>query len=56
MSLLLLGVFPVFRNLSLGAKAETAYGKNIKLLSNDTKVQLIKLLNGTASQSMGQQV
>ncbi|KAM6918193.1 piezo-type mechanosensitive ion channel component 2 [Xenentodon cancila] len=41
----------VQRNLSLGAKAETASGKNIKHLTEDTKQKLIMLLNGTASES-----
>ncbi|XP_021176545.2 piezo-type mechanosensitive ion channel component 2 isoform X3 [Fundulus heteroclitus] len=48
-------VFPITvswsvqRNLSLGAKAETASGKNVMSLGNDTRRDLIMLLNGTAS-------
>ncbi|XP_038146759.1 piezo-type mechanosensitive ion channel component 2 [Cyprinodon tularosa] len=37
----------VQRNLSLGAKAETASGKNVLTLGNDTRHELITLLNGT---------
>lgn len=39
----------VQRNLSLGAKAEIASGKNVITLENDTKDKLFKLLNGTES-------
>uniref|UniRef100_A0A3Q2E540 Piezo non-specific cation channel R-Ras-binding domain-containing protein n=1 Tax=Cyprinodon variegatus TaxID=28743 RepID=A0A3Q2E540_CYPVA len=35
------------QNLSLGAKAETASGKNVLTLGNDTRHELITLLNGT---------
>ncbi|XP_017266509.1 piezo-type mechanosensitive ion channel component 2 isoform X2 [Kryptolebias marmoratus] len=41
----------VQRNLSLGAKAEMAYGKNVKKLSSETKRQLIALLNKTEGHS-----
>ncbi|XP_072220008.1 piezo-type mechanosensitive ion channel component 2 [Leuresthes tenuis] len=41
----------VQRNLSLGAKAETASGKNVKPLSPETKQDLIMLLNGSVNQS-----
>ncbi|KAI3374769.1 hypothetical protein L3Q82_021318 [Scortum barcoo] len=37
----------VQRNLSLGAKAETASGKHVTHLENETKQQLIAVLNGT---------
>ncbi|XP_047446292.1 piezo-type mechanosensitive ion channel component 2 isoform X2 [Mugil cephalus] len=39
----------VQRNLSLGAKAETAYGKKVTNLEENTKQELIRLLNGTGS-------
>ncbi|KAG7220906.1 hypothetical protein INR49_017756, partial [Caranx melampygus] len=38
----------VQRNLTLGAKAETASGKLVKPLEQEIKQELIKLLNGTA--------
>ncbi|XP_019739327.1 piezo-type mechanosensitive ion channel component 2 [Hippocampus comes] len=41
----------VQRNLSLGAKAETASGKRVTNLPNDTKKALVLLLNGSSSQS-----
>ncbi|XP_051943825.1 piezo-type mechanosensitive ion channel component 2 [Hippocampus zosterae] len=41
----------VQRNLSLGAKAETASGKRVTNLHNDTKKALVLLLNGNSSQS-----
>ncbi|XP_024120347.2 piezo-type mechanosensitive ion channel component 2 [Oryzias melastigma] len=37
------------RNLSLGAEAETAYGKNVKVLNQETKQNLILLLKGAAN-------
>ncbi|XP_026217973.1 piezo-type mechanosensitive ion channel component 2-like isoform X2 [Anabas testudineus] len=37
------------RNLSLGAKAELASGKYVTYLDNQTRLQLIELLNGTRS-------
>ncbi|XP_023820679.1 piezo-type mechanosensitive ion channel component 2 isoform X1 [Oryzias latipes] len=36
------------RNLSLGAEAESAYGKNVMVLNQETKQNLILLLNGAA--------
>ncbi|XP_038573421.1 piezo-type mechanosensitive ion channel component 2 isoform X2 [Micropterus salmoides] len=39
----------VQRNLSLGAKAETASGKRVTYLDKQTKENLIALLNGTGS-------
>ncbi|KAM9720068.1 piezo-type mechanosensitive ion channel component 2 isoform 2-T2 [Menidia menidia] len=41
----------VQRNLSLGAKAETASGKNVKPLTPETKQDLIMLLNGSVNHS-----
>ncbi|KAM7400229.1 hypothetical protein PAMA_004770 [Pampus argenteus] len=41
----------VQRNLSLGAKAETASGKQVTSLDPKTKQELITLLNGTGSDS-----
>ncbi|KAM9791110.1 piezo-type mechanosensitive ion channel component 2 isoform 5-T6 [Syngnathus typhle] len=41
----------VQRNLSLGAKAETASGKRVTNLSNDTKRELVLLLRGDENQS-----
>ncbi|XP_029930817.1 piezo-type mechanosensitive ion channel component 2 isoform X2 [Myripristis murdjan] len=40
----------VQRNLSLGAKAEIASGKEVKHLDDDTKKQLIEVLKGTTKQ------
>uniref|UniRef100_A0A3B4U6Q6 Piezo non-specific cation channel R-Ras-binding domain-containing protein n=1 Tax=Seriola dumerili TaxID=41447 RepID=A0A3B4U6Q6_SERDU len=37
----------VQRNLSLGAKAELASGKHVTYLDNQTRLELIELLNGT---------
>lgn len=39
--------FHDLRNLSVGAKAETASGKRVTYLDTKTKRELIKLLNGT---------
>ncbi|XP_028282873.1 piezo-type mechanosensitive ion channel component 2 isoform X3 [Parambassis ranga] len=39
----------VQRNLSLGAKAETASGKHVTHLENNTKSELIKVLNGSST-------
>lgn len=41
----------VQRNLSLGAKAETASGKQVTNLANDTKKALVLLLSGNDNQS-----
>ena len=37
------------RNLSLGAKAELASGKHVTYLDDQTRLELIQLLNGTRS-------
>lgn len=39
---------PLFdRNLSLGAKVELASGKHVTYLDDQTRLELIQLLNGT---------
>lgn len=35
------------RNLTLGAKAELASGKHVTYLDDETRLQLIQLLNGS---------
>lgn len=39
----------IFRNLSFGAKAETASGKRVTSLDSTTKKELVMLLKGTGT-------
>lgn len=40
------------RNLTLGAKAEMAIGKEVATLEAETKKQLVQLLEGTSNESV----